>query len=266
MKKKKINLPKNQLIGVTESGEIAYNLDAFRRLRRGNIIISKTLTDALIEKLIKYKEKIILHLTVTGFGGTRIEPLVPSLEQTYKKFLQLIEQGFPIKQVVLRVDPIVPSQRGIDTAISVLKRFEGLGISRVRISFLDNYSHVRERFKAENIDVLYNGKFHAPLYLRTKYLEKITDAAKGLGFDNIEICGEPQMESIPCLSQRDIDILGLSDEIKLIGSAEQRGACKCPSNKYEILKVKPHRCENSCLYCYWRDEKKPNIKNDEYNN
>lgn len=57
-----------QQVGITESGEIAFNLDAFDNLRNANIIITKRLTDKLIEKLIENKDKIILHLTCTGMG------------------------------------------------------------------------------------------------------------------------------------------------------------------------------------------------------
>ena len=235
MKTNKKKLPKDQCIGVTEAGEIAFNLKSFRNLYKGNIIITKRLTDELISLLVKHKEKIILHLCVTGFGSTRIEPFVPPMEDTYKKFVQLLEQGFPINQVVLRVDPIVPSERGGETAIKVLKRFSNMGIERVRLSFLDNYAHVKKRFEEEGIDVLYDGKFHAPLYLRIKWLEKISDAAKECGFTSVEVCGEPGIESIPCLSQKDIDILGLSDEVTLEGSSEQRSSCGCPKNKRELI-------------------------------
>ena len=74
---------KKNRIGVTEAGEIAFNLDAFDRLYKANIIITKRLTDELIEKLIEHKNKIILHLTCTGMGGTRIEPFVPKLQDVW---------------------------------------------------------------------------------------------------------------------------------------------------------------------------------------
>ena len=249
----KKEIPNEQRIGTCETGEIAFNLDAFDRLYKGNIIITKRLTDKLIEKLIEHQDKIILHLTCTGMGGTRIEPFVPTLEETYNKFIKLIEGGFPISHVVLRVDPIVPTKKGIETAMSVLRRFKGLGIDRVRISFLDNYKHVKERFKEENIDILYDGKFHAPLKDRLNWLTAIKYCAEECEYGNVEACGEPGIESVSCLSQRDIDILGLTDEITLEGSAEQRKSCGCPANKSELLRVKPHRCDNKCLYCYWYD-------------
>ena len=73
----KIKLPKDQRIGICEAGEIAFNLDAFDRLYEGNIIITKRLTNAVNKKLVEHQDKIILHLTVTGMGGSRIEPFVP---------------------------------------------------------------------------------------------------------------------------------------------------------------------------------------------
>ena len=206
----------------------------------------------MIEKLIEHKDKIILHLTITGFGSTRIEPFVPSPQATLGKLQKLIDGGFPTDHIVLRVDPIVPSIKGLNTATSVLRLFRGLGIKRVRISFLDNYKHVRERFKEIGVE-LYNGEFHAPLKERLKCLTAIKYCAEECGYESVEACGEPGIDSVPCLSQKDIDILGLTDEIVLEGSAEQRKSCGCPANKSELLRVKPHRCYNKCLYCYWRD-------------
>jgi DNA repair photolyase len=185
-------------------------------------------------------------------GQSRIEPFVPKTDETYKKLIELLDKGFPISHVVLRVDPIVPTEKGIETALGVITAFSGLGIKRLRFSFLDNYKHVKTRFKNEGIGELYNGEFHAPLEIRQVFAKKIEEAGHDAGFESIEACGEPGIDSISCLSQKDIDILGLTDQITLEGSAGQRTSCHCPANKSELLKVKPHQCENKCLYCYWR--------------
>lgn len=249
----KNEIPKSQRIGTCEAGEIAFNLDAFDRLYKANIIITKRLTDELIEKLIEHKDKIILHLTCTGMGGTRVEPFVPNLQETHGKLLKLIKGGFPVNQVVLRIDPIVPTRKGVETAMRVLRQFRDVGICRVRISFLDNYKHVKERFKEAKIPILYDGKFHAPMEDRQHWITAIKYCAEECGYMMVELCGEPGFEQTPCVSQMDIDILGLTDEITLEGSAKQRKSCGCPANKSELLRVKPHQCEHKCLYCYWRD-------------
>ena len=241
---------KTQRCGITEAGEIAFNLSAFDNLYDCNIIITKRLTDKLIEKLIENKDKIILHLTCTGYGSTVLEPYVPTIEQTHEKFLQLIEKGFPIRQVVLRIDPCIPTEKGKQTMINVIEAFKGDKITRVRFSILDMYKHVKERFIDKGLPIPYD-TFHAPLQDRLEIYEILEAYGNNFNFD-VEVCGEPDIESISCLSQKDIDILGLKDKIILIGNKEQRKSCHCPANKTELLRGKPHRCENSCLYCFWK--------------
>ena len=102
---------KSQRWGITETGEVAFNLDCFNNLYMGNTIITKRLTEKLIDKIVENKEKIILHLTVTGHGGDILEPLVPTVYQTREKFSILIEKGFPVGQVVLRIDRIRKSNK-----------------------------------------------------------------------------------------------------------------------------------------------------------
>lgn len=243
-------IEKDNQVGTTETGEIAFNLEAFDNLKKANIIITKRLTDKLIDKLIEFKSKCILHLTITGMGGTKLEPLVPSLEISKQKFDLLISKGFPVKQVVLRIDPIIPTPKGVQTALKVLKTFINSGIKRVRWSSLDMYNHVKERFTEEHIKMPYE-TFHANKVL-INGLYFILESVCYINDMELEACGEPGFDPTPCISQKDIDILGLSDEIKLIGNAEQRHGCSCPSNKIQILKQKPSQCENKCLYCFWK--------------
>ena len=100
---------------------------------------------------------------------------------------------------------------------------------------------------------MYDGKFHESLERRKEIIDNITKNAEKCGFKSVECCGEPNMESIPCLSKKDLDILGLND-IELVGSSSQRDACGCPSNKSELIRDMPKRCGHKCLYCYLKDK------------
>lgn len=246
-------MDKSQYIGITETTDPCFHLEIFDNLYAGNIIVTKNLTDKLIEKLIEHGDKCILHFTVTGMGGSKIEPFVPSLEASVKKFKKLTDGGFPVNQTVLRIDPIVPTNKGVETALNVIEAFKGLGIERIRVSFLDMYDHVKDRFSENSIKLPYN-TFHADQTVRTNALNKIWTNAVLFGFKSVEICGEPGFESISCISQKDIDILGLTDSIKLEGNKEQRSSCGCPANKRQLVRAKPHRCEHKCLYCFWQGE------------
>lgn len=248
----KFYIDPSQRIGITEAGEPAYNLDLFDNLYAGNIIITKSLTDKLIEKILKNKAKIILHLTCTGHGGTKLEPMVPAPEKTHSQLQKLIAKGFPARQIVLRIDPIIPTIEGRETAYKVAVLFSDCGISRLRFSSLDLYNHVKERFHKSGYGVPY-ATFHASRTARLELYKGLRHIGKKYGYE-IEACAEPGIESVSCLSQKDIEILRLEKDITLKASAEQRTHCGCPANKSELIrKGRPHRCQNQCLYCFWKD-------------
>lgn len=242
----------NSSIGITEASDPSFHLDIFDRLYIGNIIITKRLTKYLINNLIKYKDKIILHCTCTGYGGTVVEPLVPTYDITYNKLKELIEKGFPVSHIVLRVDPVIPTKKGIKLAKDVIEKFSDLNIARVRWSVMDMYNHVKERFINEGIKIPYE-TFNASSEDIMKAHDELKEICDKYNM-SLETCGEGLFQGTPCLSQKDIDILGLTDIVKLKGNKEQRKTCSCPSNKKElIVGNKPTRCNNSCIYCYWKD-------------
>lgn len=250
-------MDKEQRFGTTEISDPCFHLEIFDNLYDGNLIITKRLTPLFIDKLVENKTKIILHICVTGMGGSKIEPLVPPKEAMYNRVMELINKGFPVEQIVLRVDPIVPTEKGIATAISVIELFKDTGIKRVRISFLDMYKHVKERFKENDVSLPYE-TFHADNETRWEAFSKIFEICDKNNM-SVEMCGEPlvgepfEFKTTPCLSQKDVDILGLDGKIKLEGNKEARTHCGCPKNKYELIKDKPHRCEHRCLYCFWKN-------------
>ena len=112
------------------------------------------------------------------------------------------------------------------------------------------YNHVKERFNEAGFPLPFD-TFHAPLEKRLEICDKLVEIGNRDGFE-VEACGEPGIDSISCLSQKDIDILGLTDKIKLEGNKGQRKSCHCPANKKELLRQKPTRCQNACVYCFWK--------------
>ena len=51
-------MDKNQYWGITENCDPAFNLKVFDNLYKGNTIITKRLTNKLIEKLVEHQDKI----------------------------------------------------------------------------------------------------------------------------------------------------------------------------------------------------------------
>ena len=245
-------MARDNYVGITETGDIAFDLKAFDRLHAANIIITKRLTDMVIEKLVQHKDKCILHLTVTGWGGTKVEPLVPTTAWSRAQLTKLLQAGFPVSQVVLRIDPVILTNEGVGRLSHVLTLFEDSGIKRYRVSYIDMYRHAKVRFNEAGIELPHE-TFHAPMELRKKFTNQLVALGKETGFD-LELCGEPGIPSTPCVSQKDVDLLGLTGQVILRGKADQRDACGCPANKRQILTRRPGRCANRCLYCYWKDD------------
>lgn len=252
-------LPWIEEFGVTETFDPSLDFSWIPNLKLGNIIITKRLNDKLIQALLDNICRIILHLTCTGMGGSKLEPFVPDKYILKDKLIELIELGFPIKQVVLRISPIIPTKHGISLALDVINLFSDLGITRVRFSTINMYPHVKERFKALGLEIPYQSH-SSPIILKKMLLQAFAgnyrlDVQDGLEED---VCGEIDfrkglIEKISCVSNKDLEILGLQDKIILDGSGWQRPNCGCPVNKKQIMRLKPQRCGHKCVYCYEPD-------------
>ena len=236
------------IIGVTERGDAGLNYYWEKEYERlgcdGVILITKHLSTHFIERARKYNS--IVHATITGWGGTSMEPGAPSFTDSMAMFDEAVRM-LGKDRVVLRIDPIIPTPDGIVRAKTVYDFLTGAKCTarpehgtRVRISFMDNYPHVKARFKAAGHREQPGYDFHAPLAERLKIAEYFVGA---------EICGEPGMTCTGCVSEADLKVLGIETTVTMVGV--QRPNCKCLAVKRELLK---HRgqCASGCLYCYWK--------------
>ncbi len=243
----------NARIGITEAGDASVDYSWVNKINdfAGAILITKNVTDEFIDKILKYKDKIILHATCTGMGGTVIEPNVPDYMHQLTQVSKLVSLGFPESHITVRIDPIIPTEKGLQTAQKVI---DASPIKRFRFSMLDTYPHVRVRFKANNIQPPYGDSFQ-PLPEQVKMMrEWLSNQEPGLIFES---CAEPKLadlsnvQAIGCVSEKDTAILGINITDN-DGHGYQRRDCLCMSCKTELLSNK-HRCPHGCLYCYWKD-------------
>lgn len=240
------------IIGITEAGDASLDYTWIDKINKcdGVILITKNITDRFIETTLPYKHKLIIHATCTGMGGTVIEPNVPDYRQQLSQVSKLIEAGFPANQIVIRVDPIVPTIKGLRTAQRVI---DASPVRHFRFSVLDTYPHVRERFKAHTIPLPYGANFQAS----NEQFEMLKNwLAQQSPADIFECCAESNLTNVPnvraigCVSENDIKTLGLTLD-KSYQTGMQRKTCLCLSCKTELLTHKK-RCPHGCLYCYWK--------------
>lgn len=227
-------------IGITERGDAGLDFAWINKNVSfdGMILITKHLSHGFIEQAARVNA--IVHATITGHGSTVYEPRVPPIFLSKQLFKKLVDKIGPEK-VVLRIDPIIPTDSGIAKAIHVYQElYENMGKkTRVRISFMDNFEHVKQRFIKVGLKPL-DYYFHAPVELREKIASYFPDA---------EICGEPGMKCVGCVSENDLKILNIKGESKIGGW--QREDCKCLACKIEMLDNK-RQCRSGCIYCYWK--------------
>ena len=251
----------NFKFGITERGDAGLDLSWTKRLHAvvGAIIISKSDSTELRDALLQHQDKCIYHATCTGLGGTLFEPNAPTYEKKLAHIHDLIMRGFPRKQIVIRIDPIMPitwvpsieKNLNIDY-IPILKNIlqfaEENEIETIRYSYLDLYDHNIERFAKLPFKFNSYGKL-------TKNEIKLEEINPNLKY---EACAEPDIvvnptHKVGCISRNDLVRLGIDGQYMFTSSSHQRMFCLCPSQKFELLD-KPYQCNYKCVYCYWKDK------------
>lgn len=247
-------------IGITERGDIAFDDGWIEPLRNNKvaaaILISKGLpTEKGKKAMAEMKYRIIFHATTTGYGGTIIEPNVKNYEIRLQELYNFCKKiDFPFQNVVIRVDPIIPTEKGITLAKEVIALGIWYGFRRYRFSFIDVYNHVKRRFLEQHIKIPPTIQEADPLIIKNLYdsFNDYKEIFKKRGKDiYFESCAENNEYAIGCISKRDFEILGLSPDLAM-GKSAQRKTCLCCSNKTELL-TRKNRCPHQCLYCYWVD-------------
>lgn len=249
-------------IGVTEAGDAGIDLSWAQKLDMvdGAVVITKQITHGFLDAVLEHQKKLIVHATLTGYGGSVLEPCVPKPDEQFEAVQALVDSGFPQEKVTIRVDPLIPTEKGLSKALRVVETCMDDGFHRYRVSVLDMYRHVRNRFRAVGIPLPYGEKqfasneqldeVDAMLREAAAYWQNLGRQASNL---RMESCAEPYLRypiQCGCISSYDLELLGLdASDADSIGY--QREYCMCYSGKVELLSHK-HPCSHGCLYCYWR--------------
>ena len=239
-------------IGITERGDGGLSFAKVKKaidskLVDGAIVITKCPSKLVREiEYLQANKNILVHCTITGLGGTPLEPNVNVADYELDAY-NTLRSELP-NRVILRIDPIILNEPYLKMARYVLTHAE----TRVRISFLDFYPHVQDRFKEANLGIKINEELHYDLEMRKLALQEFQDILdKEEKNIKIEVCGEPGIECIGCISKLDIEAIGLTHLLAdNISKNTQRLACQCLGVKTELLTNK-RPCMHKCLYCYW---------------
>ena len=243
-------------IGVTERGDPSLDFSWVEKMEKmdGTILITKKLTNKVIEASKPYLNKMIFHVSCTGYGGTVIEPNIPKFQVQLNQAKKLLQMGVDVNKVVIRIDPIIPTTKGISVAGKVFLNAISMGFKRFRISIMDAYPHVRKRMSELGINPPYGDFFSATSKMFEDVDAFVRQLKKIYPDISIESCAEgklSEVECIGCVSKKDFILLNL-DFDDLDNNGYQRKDCLCCSAKTELLFNK-NQCPYKCLYCYWKN-------------
>lgn len=258
-----MNTKEKLIIGVTERGDPSINYEWVRKMNSvdGAVIITKNLTPKFQEAILPFADKCILHASITGLGGTAMEPNLPKWQDSLLQLTNLVKAGFPKDHIVVRVDPIIPYWDYLERAEQVIISAYHCGFRRFRISVMDHYGHVFVRFSEADIPYplpAQKSEYGRSFRASEAQMQEVSDVCRRLKERHpdivIEACAEKSLRHVRhcgCVSAYDFQILGLPyDDIDAPGY--QRMGCMCYSGKKELLTDKA-RCPYQCLYCFWKD-------------
>jgi len=202
----------------------------------------------LSRRIAEYSQ-IFIHYTVTGMGGSFIEPHVPDLESAMAMLPDLVELVGSPRRIRFRFDPIVHFVLPDGARFSNLTYFERLaprisepGVTEVSISWMSAYPKVLDRLRRHHIEVLSpSEQMKAD---EAGYLERVAHQ-HGLTIHWCCVNGYPVSRCIDGNLFNELHPLGWKCSSDRAGG--QREHCGC-TKSWDIGWY--HACKHGCVYCY----------------
>jgi len=207
-------------------------------------------TGGVRQALARY-DQVFCHLTVTGLGGTALEPNIAPWNEVISQLPALIEFAGHPRRVSVRYDPIVhwyegdQIQSNLALAEPIFGKVSAASVHAVRISFATLYGKVRRRKGWHWYDP-------APVQ-RLEITEELVRLAESLGL-KLYACSQIALQDAGATPSRCIDgeLLSALHPLKLPAATGkdpgQRPQCGCtPSVDVGSYLM---RCPNGCRYCY----------------
>lgn len=253
MEIKTINNKPKPIISWWKSGDPNYKLDLLRnQLTDINIINTKNLSDEFINICLEEKNRIFLHINITGMAKTIFEPNIQTIREVFFQLKKLIDSGFPQKQILVIVNPIIPNENGLKSLKLLLRLFTEFKELRLRFIRFNVLSYGKNsEINNTNIAKRLNSNI-AKKYLFTtesfwKDYYKLIDEYKSIiSIDK----GDEYLIGI-----RELIPFGYKNEWFNSNGEREKLITYENGNKYKpmlnVISGKTVRCKNRCLLCSW---------------
>ena len=247
--------PRTEFVWVTETSDPFFHWQSVAEVAGSGqpvVVYSKNLVPV---SFFQDNPRVALGLTITGWGGTWLEPGVISPETMVAHFNRVAET-VGCNRLRLRVDPGIPTAEGLHRARAVL----GGIVVPVRtitslLQFYKGHDKIFERlgidrssYKIRSGRAVFPDPELAAWWLRELLLAR-PDFAGCVSF-----CGMPYQvagaEHMGCVDEALLRAIGVT-VFKRIAPGRQRPGCRCVIAKRQALHG---GCAHGCLYCYAHKE------------
>ena len=195
----------------------------------------------------------MVQLTVTGLGGTPLEPGIPPYDNVLNALPSLISlfKHNP-ERIRWRFDPILCQQNGLQHFSKIADRMIDVGIFECTISFPTYFSlkgNLQSQFDRAGI-------LKWTVDSQRAFVNQLAEAAKNRGIV-LKSCAQPQL----CQMHPEIRPASCVDgalferlhpdgiPLSLPKDPSQRKHCNCVLSE-DIGNYAAHRCHGGCVYCY----------------
>ena len=208
-----------------------------------------------LNRKLRSLDQVFVHLTVTGLGGSRIEPGVPCPDEVISTFDELIELTGSPDRIRWRFDPIFNwrdtdgLQSNIDFFSELATRFSERNITKAITSFCALYPKVIDRFS--RIDGLYPAEIDRGERIELRQRLERESGEFGVKLD---WCCEPDIISDGCINGSILQALHPYKRPAPIDKPKgQRPHCRC-TRSWDIGWYS-QSCGGRCAYCYGNPDK-----------
>jgi DNA repair photolyase len=224
------------------------------------VIWSKDLSNLLrnahrLGDLLAAYDQVYVHFTVTGLGGTAVEPGVPAPQKALAQLGDCAAFAGDPRRVTVRFDPVLFWEEGgtvrsnLDFFPELAAAAAELGIRDIRTSFAQWYGRAKRRAAAR--DFPFVDPPEEEKRVRARALAAIA-AAHGL---TLHACSQPALDGVPgvapsaCIDAALLEALHPRREpAARRKDRSQRAACLCTESK--DIGSYTQACPHGCVYCY----------------
>jgi hypothetical protein len=208
-----------------------------------------------LQDLLRDYAQLVFHFTVTGLGGTSLEPGVPPPGEALRQLGLLVEIAGQPGRVSLRFDPVI-SWREAGQEMTNLRGFAdlageaaSLGIRDIRFSFAQWYAKSRRRAARRGFDYVDPSdeeKLRAVAYLAGIARER---GLRLFSCSQDFLTAVPGVEPSACIDGRLLQSLHpMKERASTAKDRSQRRACGC-TESVDIGSY-AQACPHGCVYCY----------------